>query len=278
MMYGMKKSDEAIVCARQRNGQEGSSPSGPRMRGAVSKGGGNASPAAGGRYGDTYTGTQAKAGHSQGGPGAPTTELRRTGRPSRGGVRRVYGAVCPPRLEVAAGCEPRSGARHRRRHPPIPGRGRTCRTWIGGSSACVAAGRSLPRSAASAHRVAVRWWSCNIGLLLRHQTGVGTPRSLQGRGISAIGRLTGRLIDRWGPLRRAWGFEWTTPALAPAQSLIAKLPEQAGLSRTDFSTGCLPRPFSASWAGRQPGKTFSKSLTSARLRGGSSSLGIDRHT
>ena len=93
MMYGMKKSDEAIVCARQRNGQEGSSPSGPRIRGAVSKGGGNASPAAGGRYGDTYTGTQAKAGHSQGGPGAPTTELRRTGRPSRGGVRRVCGAV-----------------------------------------------------------------------------------------------------------------------------------------------------------------------------------------
>ena len=93
MVHGMKKSDEAVVCARQRNGQEGSSPSGPRMRGAVSKGGGNASPAAGGRYGDTYTGTQAKAGHSQGGPGAPTTELRRTGRPSRGGVRRVCGAV-----------------------------------------------------------------------------------------------------------------------------------------------------------------------------------------
>ena len=48
----------------------------PPDEGAVSKGGGNASPAAGGRYGDTYTGTQAKAGHSQGGPGAATTELR----------------------------------------------------------------------------------------------------------------------------------------------------------------------------------------------------------
>ncbi len=88
-----RAAERPVVCARQRNGQEGSSPSGPRMRGAVSKGGGNASPAAGGRYGDTYTGTQAKAGHSQGGPGAPTTELRRTGRPSRGGVRRVCGAV-----------------------------------------------------------------------------------------------------------------------------------------------------------------------------------------
>ena len=88
-----RESEGLVLCARQRTGQEGSSPSGPRMRGAVSKGGGNASPAAGGRYGDTYTGTQAKAGHSQGGPGAPTTELRRTGRPSRGGVRRVCGAV-----------------------------------------------------------------------------------------------------------------------------------------------------------------------------------------
>ena len=90
---GREGGGRPVVCARQRTGQEGSSPSGPRMRGAVSKGGGNASPAAGGRYGDTYTGTQAKAGHSQGGPGAPTTELRRTGRPSRGGVRRVCGAV-----------------------------------------------------------------------------------------------------------------------------------------------------------------------------------------
>lgn len=47
-----EESDALVVCARQRTGQEGSSPSGSRMRGTVSKGGGNASPAAGGRYGE----------------------------------------------------------------------------------------------------------------------------------------------------------------------------------------------------------------------------------
>lgn len=43
---------ERVVCAGQRIDQEGSSPSGSRMRRAVSKGGGNASSAAGG-YGET---------------------------------------------------------------------------------------------------------------------------------------------------------------------------------------------------------------------------------
>ena len=62
-------------------------------------------------------------------------------------------------------------------------------------------------------RVLIQAAACNIGLLLRRQTGVGTPRSLQGRAVSAICRLTGRLIDRWGRLRRAWGFKWTPTAL-----------------------------------------------------------------
>jgi RNA-directed DNA polymerase len=43
--HGGGKSDGRIVCAGQRDGQEGSSPSGARMRGAVSEGGGNSSPA-----------------------------------------------------------------------------------------------------------------------------------------------------------------------------------------------------------------------------------------
>ncbi len=74
-----EKSAEAIVCAEQRAVQEGSSPSGAQMRGAVSEGGGNASLAgASGRYGEPYTGTKAKAGYSQGGPGA-------TARPFSGG-------------------------------------------------------------------------------------------------------------------------------------------------------------------------------------------------
>ena len=47
-----QKSAEGVVCAGQRPDREGSSPSGARMRSAVSKGGGNASLAeARGRYG-----------------------------------------------------------------------------------------------------------------------------------------------------------------------------------------------------------------------------------
>jgi hypothetical protein len=66
-----RESERPIVCAGQRTGQEGSSPSGAWMRGAVSEGGGNASPAGVmERYGAAYTGTKAKAGDSQGGPEA----------------------------------------------------------------------------------------------------------------------------------------------------------------------------------------------------------------
>ena len=63
-------------------------------------------------------------------------------------------------------------------------------------------------------RVLLQAAACNIGLLLRRLTGVGTPRSLQGRAVSAICRLIGRLIDRWGRLTRAWGSKWTPATLA----------------------------------------------------------------
>ena len=58
-------------------------------------------------------------------------------------------------------------------------------------------------------RVLIQAAACNIGLLLRRQTGIGTPRSLQGRAVSAICRLIGRLIGGWGHLTRAWTFKWT---------------------------------------------------------------------
>ena len=65
-------------------------------------------------------------------------------------------------------------------------------------------------------RVLIQAAACNIGLLLRRQTGIGTPRSLQGRAVSAICRRIGRLIDRWGRLTRAWRFKWTPTALVGA--------------------------------------------------------------
>ena len=50
----------------------------------------------------------------------------------------------------------------------------------------------------SASGVLIQAAGCNFGLLLRRLTGVGTPRSLQGRALSAICGLIGRLMDRWG--------------------------------------------------------------------------------
>ena len=75
-------------------------------------------------------------------------------------------------------------------------------------------------------RVLIQAAGCNLGLLLRRLTGVGTPRSLQGRALSAILGLIGRLIELWGRLTRVWAAKWT-PAGPSTQSLIAKLPEQA---------------------------------------------------
>ena len=53
---------------------------------------------------------------------------------------------------------------------------------------------------------------CNLGLLLRCLTGVGPPRSLQGRALAAVCGLISRLIDRWGRLTDSWGTEWRPAA------------------------------------------------------------------
>ena len=54
---GGQETEHSVVCAGQRAGQEGLSPSGARMRGAVSKSGGNASLAGeSGRYGEAVPG------------------------------------------------------------------------------------------------------------------------------------------------------------------------------------------------------------------------------
>ena len=88
-------------------------------------------------------------------------------------------------------------------------------------------------------RVLIQAAACNIGLLLRRLTGVGTPRSLQGRALSAICRLIGRLIDRWGRLTRAWtptaGVQMDTDGVG-ARRLNRSSPSclNSGAQRTDF--------------------------------------------
>ena len=56
-------------------------------------------------------------------------------------------------------------------------------------------------------RVLIQAAACNIGLLLRRQTGVGKPRSLQGRALSAIYGLIGRWRGCLERLRWVWGLK-----------------------------------------------------------------------
>ena len=68
-------------------------------------------------------------------------------------------------------------------------------------------------------RVLVHVAGGNLGLLLRHLIGVGTPRGLQGRVVSAVWALIRRLIGLWGGLERV---------LAP---FLPDLPSTASLPR-----------------------------------------------
>jgi hypothetical protein len=86
--------------AEQRAVQEGSSPSGARMRSAISKSGGNSSlTGEGGRYGEAYTGTKAKAGYSQGEPEATSCKSLEGRVSTVRGIRRACGEGVSRRRE-----------------------------------------------------------------------------------------------------------------------------------------------------------------------------------
>ena len=53
-------------------------------------------------------------------------------------------------------------------------------------------------------RVLVQVCGVNLGLLMWHLTGVGTPRSLQGRASALVEALNGHLSRCWGRVRRFW--------------------------------------------------------------------------
>ena len=55
-------------------------------------------------------------------------------------------------------------------------------------------------------RLLVHVAGCNLGLLMRHLIGVGTPRSLQGRPEALFRAVFGRLRDLWDVLRRSWAL------------------------------------------------------------------------
>ena len=64
-------------------------------------------------------------------------------------------------------------------------------------------------------RLLVHVAGCNLGLLLRHLTGVGTPRSLQGRAAALFRALIRRLRELWGLLRRLWTLFVPTGSRTP---------------------------------------------------------------
>ncbi len=53
-------------------------------------------------------------------------------------------------------------------------------------------------------RLLVHVGGFNLGLLMRQLTGVGTPRSLQGRAATVRTALTGLLVELWERVRPLW--------------------------------------------------------------------------
>ena len=53
-------------------------------------------------------------------------------------------------------------------------------------------------------RLLVHVGGFNLGVLMRQLTGVGTPRSLQGRAAAVRTALTGLLVELWEGVRPFW--------------------------------------------------------------------------
>ena len=66
---------------------------------------------------------------------------------------------------------------------------------------------------------------CNLRLLLRHLTGIGTQGSLQGRTLAALSALSARWLGHWDRLTRVWtpdGHCWrSSPQLFTANRIEA---------------------------------------------------------
>ena len=89
-------------------------------------------------------------------------------------------------------------------------------------------------------RVLVHAAGGNLGLLLRHLIGVGTPRGLQGRVVSAVWALIRRLVGLWGGLERvlaAVSARFAVHSLATALSGLPAL----HLNTEDFCHGLLAK-------------------------------------
>ena len=89
-------------------------------------------------------------------------------------------------------------------------------------------------------RVLIQAAACNIGCSCR-QTGVGTPRSLQGRALSAIYGLIGRWRGCWERLRRVWGDDASSAAKSrwPRYTFRSAPPQEAADNLVPRASTCI---------------------------------------
>ena len=86
-------------------------------------------------------------------------------------------------------------------------------------------------------RLLIHTGGFNLGLLMRHLIGVGTPRSLQGRLVATLSALITLIRAIWAPVTRHWPSRqlFSMPArvsLAPFDHF------QIRASNTAFTPGC----------------------------------------
>ena len=82
-------------------------------------------------------------------------------------------------------------------------------------------------------RVLLQAGACNLGLLMRHLVGVGTPRSLQGRALGVLASLCTLLVA----LPHLWDAIWThdRPFVSPDR---LRPPRTAGRTDLTITTTC----------------------------------------
>ena len=99
-------------------------------------------------------------------------------------------------------------------------------------------------------RVLVQVCGGNLGLLMRTLTGVGTPRSLQGRATALFDALIRALRRRWGLVAPSGADR---PVEPPDSSWITPATRRTRLIRSRYKVAVLPRPARVGGGGRNMG-------------------------
>ena len=89
-------------------------------------------------------------------------------------------------------------------------------------------------------RVLVQVCGFNLGLLMRQLTGVGTPRSLQGRAAAVCTALIGLLVELWERVRPSWAVTLPNPFVSGDNSVATREDEHSILKLriSPSATGC----------------------------------------